>query len=47
VLRDYLGYYAGVAARRERALDRLLRMSERAQSRRGAKKWTRDDLHER
>jgi hypothetical protein len=47
VLRDYLGHYAGAAARRERALDRLLRMSERAQSRRGAKKWTRDDLHER
>ena len=47
LLRDYLHHYAGVRAAQERALDSVLKLSGKARSRRGARKWTRDDLHDR
>lgn len=47
LLRDYLEAYARVRPERESAIADLLRLSENAKSRKGAKKWTRDELHER
>lgn len=46
VLRDYMAAWAGVADR-QRAVDALLVRSKRARSARGARRWTRDDLHDR
>jgi plasmid stability protein len=47
VLRDHLREWAGEDASRSRAVASLLRRSERAESGRGSRAWTRDDLHER
>lgn len=47
VLREYLEAYAGVKTRREQAVKDLLRLSQRATSRRGGHRWTRDEIHER
>jgi len=46
VLREFLEEYVGGAASRDRAVDDLLALSERARSRRGGRKWTRTELHE-
>ena len=45
VLREYLSSYVGVTSKREEAVKNLLRLSKRARSGRGRRKWTRDDLH--
>lgn len=47
LLRNYLNDYAGLVARREEAMKDLLRLSQRAKTRRGNRRWTRDDLHAR
>lgn len=47
ILRDYLRDYAGLTARRQKALKDLIRLSERAKTKRGARRWTRDELHQR
>jgi plasmid stability protein len=47
VVRDYLEQYAGTRSAQEQALAKLLSLSEQAQSKRGRRKWTRDELHER
>ncbi len=47
VLREYLSSYVGVTSKREEAVKNLLRLSKRARSGRGRRKWTRDELHER
>jgi plasmid stability protein len=47
VLREHLETWAGEATRRGEAVASLLRLSQRARSGRGKKRWTRDDLHER
>ena len=47
VVRDYLADYSGVRARKDEAINDLLRLSSRAKARRGKCRWTRDDLHER
>jgi plasmid stability protein len=47
ILREYLKAYAGVERRRAEALQDLLRLSQRARSRRGQRQWTQDELHER
>ncbi|MGA8053555.1 MAG: DUF6364 family protein [Burkholderiales bacterium] len=47
VVRDYLEQYAGSRSAQEQALAKLLALSENAQSRRGRRAWTRDELHER
>ena len=45
VIREYLETYAGVRRRQTKAIEELLELSKRSQSRRGARRWTRDDLH--
>lgn len=47
VVRDYLADYAGMKAQKEKAINDLLRLSQRAKTRRGNRQWTREDLHER
>jgi hypothetical protein len=47
VVRDYLADYAGMKARKEQAINDLLRLSQSTNSRRGRRRWTRDDLHRR
>lgn len=48
VLRRFLESYAGAAAEQAAALENLLELSRRAKSRRaGARRWSRDELHER
>ena len=47
ILRDYLRDYAGLTAKREKALKSLIRLSQRANASRGGRRWTRDELHDR
>jgi len=47
VLRGFMEEWVGVTEPRRRAIDSLLDRSGRARSRRGARRWTRDELHER
>lgn len=47
VLREYLESYAGLKKERQLAISHLLELSRQATSRRGDKRWTRDELHER
>ena len=45
ILREYLELYAGMTRRRSDALGQLLCLSRTSKARRGAAKWTRDELH--
>ncbi len=47
LLRDYLETFAGARAARRQAIGELLEMSAQAESRRGDRQWTRDELHDR
>jgi len=47
IIRDYLEAYSRVRPEREAAISNLLRLSKSAKSRRGRKRWTREELHER
>ncbi|MBS0154188.1 MAG: hypothetical protein JSS38_06330 [Nitrospira sp.] len=47
VVRDYLADYAGMKAQKEKAIHDLLRLSQGTKTRRGNRRWTREDLHER
>lgn len=47
LLRDYLEAYAGAHRARQQAIGDILEMSARAHSRRGDRRWTRDELHDR
>jgi plasmid stability protein len=47
VVRDYLADYAGMNAQKDKAINDLLRLSSRTKARRGKRRWTREDLHER
>ena len=47
ILRDYLAAYTGARDQARQAVDTLLELSRRSASRRGRKRWTRDELHER
>ena len=47
LLRQYLENYAGRRQEREKAVQEILELSTRSKSRRGSKRWTRDQLHER
>ena len=47
VVRDYLADYAGMKAQKEKAINDLLRLSQRTKTRRGNRRWTREDLHPR
>lgn len=47
LLRDFLKSYAGVRREQKKAVQEILTISDRAQSRRGDRTWTRDEIHER
>lgn len=47
VVRDYLAEYAGTKAQKDKAINDLLRLSQRVKARRGNRQWTREDLHRR
>ena len=47
VVRDYLADYAGTKAQKEKAINDLFRLSKRAKTRRGNRRWTREDLYQR
>ena len=47
VVRDYLEQYAGSRRAQEQALANLLKLSAAASSKRGRRKRTRDELHDR
>ncbi len=47
LLREYLEAFAGARKARRQAVSELLDMSTRAESRRGDRRWTRDELHDR
>ena len=47
VLRKYLEGYGGMRSRQEQAVTDLLRLAKVSPTRRGVKRWTRDDLHDR
>jgi len=47
ILREYLEAFAAAGATWEQATAAILQLSRRARSGRGAKRWTRDELHER
>jgi plasmid stability protein len=47
ILRDYLAAYAGVQRRQNDAVRDLLNLAHSATSRRGNRRWKRDELYER
>jgi hypothetical protein len=47
VVRDYLSDYAGMKAQKDEAINNLLRLSRGGKAKRGSRRWTRDDLHQR
>ncbi len=47
LLRDHLEAFAGARNARRQAVSELLEMSTQAESRRGGREWTRDELHDR
>jgi len=47
LLREYLESYAGGSSEQAAALRDVLALSKNAKSRRGGRRWTRDELHER
>ncbi len=47
ILRAYLEAYAGARKARSEAIRSILDFSSGSESRRGIRKWTRDELHER
>jgi molybdenum-dependent DNA-binding transcriptional regulator ModE len=47
LLREYLESYAGINSAQNAALKDLMELSKNATSRRGGKRWTREELHER
>jgi plasmid stability protein len=47
LLREYLEAYAGVRGQQEAAVRGLIALSRSASTRRGGRRWSRDELHER
>jgi hypothetical protein len=47
VLREYLTAYAAAGQTWERAAEAVLRLSAKARSARGDRRWSREELHER
>jgi hypothetical protein len=47
VVRDYLADYAGMKAQKDEAINNLLRLSQRTKTKRGNRRWVREDLHQR
>jgi plasmid stability protein len=47
VLREYLEAYSGVRGEQLNAVSKVISLSDEASSRRGDRRWSRDELHER
>ena len=47
LIREFLEGYAGVESARQQAVSDLLRLARVSRARRGGRRWTRDELHER
>ena len=47
LLREYLEEFTGARRKHESAVAEILRLSKKSASRRGTKRWTRDELHDR
>ena len=47
LIREYLERYAEKRQERENAVLEILDLSSKSRARRGSKRWTRDDLHQR
>lgn len=47
MVREYLESFSGAVAERQRATRDLMEMSRAATSKRGGRRWTREELHER
>jgi plasmid stability protein len=47
VLREYLEVYSGLRGNHEEASAAILKLSRNSRSRRGSRRWTRDELHDR
>lgn len=47
LLREFLDSYSGVRREQREATSRIGDLSRNSQSRRGGRKWTREELHER
>jgi hypothetical protein len=47
LLRGYLESFAAASASWQRATEEILRLSTQAESARGDRRWTRDELHDR
>jgi hypothetical protein len=47
LLREFLDSYSGIRREQREAVERIADLSRSSESRRGGRKWTRDELHER
>jgi plasmid stability protein len=47
VVRQYLESYSGADPGQRANVDEILNLSKKSRSRKGSKRWTRDDLHNR
>ena len=47
LLRDYLTHFTGVRSAQEQAARGFLALAAKSRARRGGRRWTRDELHER
>ncbi|MGI8895561.1 MAG: hypothetical protein ACR2HE_07920 [Casimicrobiaceae bacterium] len=47
LLRDYLTHFAGTRSAQEHAARGFLAVAAKSKARRGSRRWTRDELHER
>ena len=47
LIREYLETFTGTRREHETTVAEILNLSKKSRSRRGSKRWTRDDLHDR
>jgi hypothetical protein len=47
LLKQFVDAYGGVYREQQQAVGRIVAISRSARSRRGGRRWTRDDLHQR
>ena len=47
LLREYLEEYTGAHRKHETVVAEILKLSKKSKSRRGSRRWTRDELHDR
>ncbi len=47
IVLDYLADYAGMKVQKDKPIEDLLQLSQRAKSIRGNCRWTREDVHQR